>query len=61
MVANFGPVRRQGTIHYQEVKRLSISRIPEKDAQATLLPEPFEPADEPAQYIAKWVQVMATK
>lgn len=56
MPASFGPVRRQDTLHYQEVTRLSISYVTEKDALAALLPEPFEPAYEPAQYIAKWVE-----
>ena len=48
MPASFGPVRRQDTLHYQEVTRLSISYVTEKDALAALLPEPFEPADESA-------------
>jgi hypothetical protein len=48
MPANFGLVRRQDTLHYQEVTRLSSSYLTEKDALAALLPEPFEPADEPA-------------
>lgn len=48
MPANFGPVSRQDTLHYQEVTRLSSSYLTEKDALAALLPEPFEPADEPA-------------
>ena len=47
MPANFGPVRRQDILHYQEVTRLSIPYVTDKDALAALLPEPFEPADEP--------------
>jgi hypothetical protein len=47
MPAHFGPVRRQDVLHYQEVTRLSIPYVTDKDALAALLPEPFEPADEP--------------
>ena len=38
MPANFGPVKRQDVLHYQEVTRLSISYITDKDALAALLP-----------------------
>ena len=47
MPANFGPVRRQDVLRYQDVTRLSILYVTDKDALAALLPEPFEPADEP--------------
>ena len=53
--ANFGPVRRQDTLHYQEVTRLPISYVTEKGALAALLPEPFEPADEPAVTVYRQV------
>lgn len=47
MPANFGPTRSRDVAHYGEVTRLSISYVTDKDALAALLPEPFEPADEP--------------
>ncbi len=47
MPANFGPIRRQDVLHYQDVTRINISYVTDKDALAALLPQPFEPADEP--------------
>ena len=47
MPANFGPIRRQDALRYQEVTRIHISYVTDKDALAACLPEPFEPADEP--------------
>lgn len=47
MPANFGPIRRQDTLRYQDVTRLNILYVTDKDALAALLPAPFEPADDP--------------
>jgi hypothetical protein len=47
MPANFGPWKKYDVGHYQEVTRLSVPYVTDKDALASLLPEPFEPADEP--------------
>lgn len=43
---NFGPVRRQNKLRNQELTRLSISYVTEKNALAALLPEPVESDDE---------------
>jgi len=55
MPAHFGPVRSQDVLRYQEVTRLSIPYVTDKDALAALLPEPFEPADEPV--VTVWCQM----
>jgi len=47
MPAHFGPIKRQDVLRYQDVTRLYISYVTDKDALAAVLPEPFEPADEP--------------
>jgi acetoacetate decarboxylase len=47
MPTNFGPVRGQRVAHYGDLTQLAILYLTEKDALAALLPEPFEPADDP--------------
>ncbi len=48
MPTGFGPARTQSVAHYGSVTQLIILYQTDKDALAALLPEPFEPADDPA-------------
>ena len=48
MPTGFGPARSQSVAHYGSVTQLIILYQTDKDALAALLPEPFEPADDPA-------------
>jgi hypothetical protein len=48
MPTGFGPARTQNVAHYGSVTQLIILYQTDKDALAALLPEPFEPADDPA-------------
>jgi acetoacetate decarboxylase len=47
MPTNFGPAPAQNVAHYGDVTTYTILYSTEKDALATLLPEPFEPHDDP--------------
>jgi len=47
MPLSFGPLGGQKVCHYGDVTTLSILYVTDKDALAALLPEPFQPADEP--------------
>jgi len=47
MPTNFGPPRSQRLAHYGDLTQFTILYLTEKDALAALLPEPFEPADDP--------------
>jgi acetoacetate decarboxylase len=48
MPPNFGPMSSQRVFHYGDVTTFIIIYITDKDSLAAFLPEPFEPADEPA-------------
>lgn len=48
MPTSFGPVRTKRVAHYGSVTQFAILYLTDKDALAALLPEPFEPADDPA-------------
>ena len=50
MPTNFGPPSTWGVAqvaHYSDVTQLTLLYLTDKDALAALLPEPFQPADEP--------------
>lgn len=47
MPLNFGPLGGQKVCHYGDVTTLTLLYLTNKDALAALLPEPFQPADEP--------------
>lgn len=47
MPAHFGPAQDLKIGHYLDVKSYTIAYTTDKDSVAALLPEPFEPADEP--------------
>jgi acetoacetate decarboxylase len=47
MPTSFGPLGGQKVIHYGDVTTLTLLYMTDKDALAALLPEPFQPADEP--------------
>lgn len=47
MPAHFGPWPIEKVVHYSDATILSMQYLTDKDALAALLPEPFQPADEP--------------
>jgi len=47
MPTGFGPTRTENVAHYGSVTTLTILYQTDKDALAALLPEPFEPPDNP--------------
>jgi len=48
MPADFGPAWYKPVAHYGSVTQLVVLYVTDKDAMAALLPEPFEPADDPS-------------
>ncbi len=48
MPTDFGPLSSQRVAHYGSVTQFAVLYLTDKDALAALLPEPFEPADDPA-------------